>query len=390
MPWNELSAGGAVLTIAAWAYLLLGRGNFWRIKNATASPGTIGAQPSPVAVVVPARNEARVIGRCLESLLQQSYGGTIHIFVVDDGSSDGTGGVANQVASLAAQAAGDNRRITVIAGEPLAAGWTGKLWAAQQGVQRASTVNPQLLWFTDADVAHGPQTLSRLAGIAQAGGYDLVSFMVRLRRRSLAEKLLIPAFVFFFFKLYPPGWVSDIRKNTAGAAGGCMLIRPQALARAGGLEAIRTEIIDDCALARAVKRSGGKTWLGLAPESESMRSYESFAEIGKMISRTAFSQLHHSGVLLLLALLGMMVSYVLPVGLLLVGNMPAKVCGAIALVIMMFCYGPMVRWYKLSPSWTLTLPLAAVFYMAATLASAVGFWRGRGGEWKGRIQDPGS
>jgi len=373
--------------MAVWSYLLLGRGSFWRIKKATSPDGTMGAQHTPVAVVLPARNEAPVIGRCLESLLQQSYGGTIHILVVDDGSSDGTGDVANQVASLTGQTAGDNRRITVIAGEPLPAGWTGKLWALQQGVQRAGAVNPQWLWLTDADVAHGAKTLSALAGIAQAGGYDLVSFMVRLRCRSLAERLLIPAFVFFFFKLYPPGWVSDIGKNTAGAAGGCILIRPQALARAGGLEAIRTEIIDDCALARAVKRSGGKVWLGLAPESASMRWYESFAEIGKMISRTAFSQLHHSGVLLLLALLGMIVSYVLPVGLLLVGNMPAKIGCAIALAAMTVCYGPMVRWYKLSPLWALTLPLAALFYMAATLASAVSFWRGRGGEWKGRVQD---
>ena len=386
MHGNEVSAGVGVLTLVVWIYLLLGRGSFWQLKNCAMRQSVAQqSQESPVAVVVPARNEAEVIGRSVESLLRQSYGGAIHIFVVDDGSSDGTA----QVAMQAEKSPGDSRVVTVIAGKPLPPGWTGKLWAVQQGVERASADNPNFLLLSDADVVHGPETLSALMAIADAGEYDLVSFMVKLECQSLAEKLLIPAFVFFFFKLYPPAWISDSRKHTAGAAGGCMLVRSQALTKAGGIEAIRGEIIDDCALARAVKQSGGKLWLGLTPESRSIRSYRSFTEIERMISRTAFNQLRHSAVLLLLALLGMILTYLAPMGSLFAGGAVAKICGAIALALMMICYFPMVRFYKLNPAWVLTLPLAAIFYMAATLDSAVSFWRGQGGEWKGRAQDLG-
>ena len=392
MTANEISTVAGALTLAVWAYLLLGRGKFWRLQKYMATEDAMAARPSQlpaVGIVVPARNEAAMIGRSLESLLAQSYGGAIHVFVVDDGSTDGTAEVAIKAAMQAARQTGTRRTGTVIAGKPLPPGWTGKLWAVQQGVERAGEIHPEFLLLTDADVVHGPETLAVLVSLAEAGGYDLVSFMVKLECQSLAERLLIPAFVFFFFKLYPPAWISDPGKSTAGAAGGCMLIRREALAKAGGIAAIRAEIIDDCALARAVKQSGGKLWLGLAPESQSIRSYRSFSEIARMISRTAFNQLGHSTALLVLATLAMTVTYLLPVGLLFADHAVSAICGGITWAAMMICYLPAVRAYKLNPLWGLTLPVAAIFYMVATLDSALSFWRGRGGEWKGRIQDPG-
>lgn len=216
--------------------------------------------------------------------------------------------------------------------------------------------------------------------------------MVKLHCRSVAEKLLIPAFVFFFFMLYPPAWIPDSRRATAGAAGGCLLIRPEALARAGGIAAIRGEIIDDCALARAVKGSGGKIWLGITDNSVSIRPYDTFAEIGSMVSRTAFNQLHHSALLLLGAVVGLAVTYLLPPSLLFSRHAVPVVLGAAAWAGMTFAYLPMIRFYRLNPLWAFTLPLAALFYLGATIHSAIKFWLGHGGEWKGRAQDrtPGS
>jgi hopene-associated glycosyltransferase HpnB len=240
--------------------------------------------------------------------------------------------------------------------------------------------------FTDADVAHTPETLGRMLAIA-GGGRDLVSFMVKLQCRTLAEKLLIPAFVFFFFMLYPPAWVGDPRRGTAGAAGGCILIRPAALARAGGLERIRDQIIDDCALANAVKRSGGRLWLSLTESSASLRPYESLAEIGRMISRTAFNQLRHSAWLLLATLFGLAIAYLAPPVLLFAGRGAAAALAGAAWAAMTLSYLPMVRFYRLRPAWALNLPLAAAFYAGATIHSALLYWSGRGGRWKGRVQD---
>jgi hopene-associated glycosyltransferase HpnB len=223
--------------------------------------------------------------------------------------------------------------------------------------------------------------------VAEKGKYDLVSLMVKLHCKTLAEKLLIPAFVFFFFKLYPPKWTADTRRRTAGAAGGCVLIRPEALVRAGGMAAIRGEIIDDCALARRVKQSGGKVWLGLTPSSYSARPYLSFTEIGAMISRTAFNQLHHSRAILAGTLLGLVLTYVLPIALLFSGN-SAVALGILAWALMAVAYLPMVRFYKVNVIWAATLPFAALFYMGATLHSAIQYWAGSGGRWKGRVQDP--
>ncbi len=382
MPATDIIALAlGALSAAAWAYLLLARGGFWRVSAAPAATLTQG--PGSVAVVIPARNEAEVVGRAVASLLRQEYPGTIHVVLADDASTDGTADAAR----AAAARSGRSEALTVLAGAELPPGWTGKLWAVQQGLAQAREFHPRFVLLTDADVEHGPDTVARLVAIAETGGWDLVSFMVGLRCETGAEKLLIPAFVYFFFLLYPPRWTADARRRTAGAAGGCILIRPEALTRAGGMEAIRGEVIDDCALARAVKGSGGRVWLGPTNSSRSLRAYDSFPAIGRMIARTAFRQLRHSALLLAGTILGLAGMFVAPLALLFSPSPAAAALGAVAWALMAISYLPMVRFYRRPAWWALTLPLVALFYMGATLYSAARYWRGRGGEWKGRAQD---
>jgi hopene-associated glycosyltransferase HpnB len=416
--------------VVVWLYLLLGHGRFWRIPlpdpvlansgpergtpKITVSPPSVilsgvgASQPESkdpythenvsVAAVIPARNEAGVIGRSVSSLLLQSrptlspesgeeggapgfHSDCLHIFIVDDNSTDGTADAARVAAEQYPN------RVTVVTGRPLPSGWSGKLWAVQQGIEQALALRPDYILLTDADIEHSSDNVGSLIAIAESGGYDIASYMVKLHCRSLAEKLLIPAFVFFFFLLYPPEWIRDPRRKTAGAAGGCILIRPSALERIGGIAAIRSEIIDDCALARAVKQTGGQVWLGASADTHSVRHYESFAEIEKMIARTAFNQLRHSFWLLAGTVLGMLLIYILPLALLASGSAKPAIAGAVAFGLMCALYLPMVRFYGLSPLWALTLPFSAAFYAAATVHSAVKYWSGRGGEWKGRAQD---
>jgi hopene-associated glycosyltransferase HpnB len=378
-----------VLSVFIWAYLVLGRGGFWRIYPAAPAlppqERSTGSSPVRIAVIIPARNEADVVGRAIRSLLRQTRGNNLHIFLVDDASQDGTA----QAAHSAAIAEAKDSNLTVVSGRPLPAGWSGKLWAMQQGIEHATATAPDFFLFTDADIEHSPDSISTLVSIAQAAPYDMASFMARLYCQSPAEKLLIPAFVYFFFKLYPPAWIANPRRSEAGAAGGCILIRPAALANAGGIAAIRQEVIDDCSLAAKVKRTGGRLWLGASTTTSSIRPYEGFSGIGRMISRSAFSQLRHSSLLLLLSVVGVAVTYLLPPALALMGHHTAPVIlGVIAWLLMVLSYLPVLRFYRLSPLWALALPLAAVFYVGATLHSAWKYWTGNGGEWKGRIQDP--
>jgi hopene-associated glycosyltransferase HpnB len=261
------------------------------------------------------------------------------------------------------------------------------LWALSQGVAVAAQLNADYLLFSDADTCHGSSSVASLVADAETYHRDLVSRMVRLSTATTAERFLIPAFVFFFFKLYPPAWIAAPERKAAAAAGGCVLIRPRALARAGGLQAIRSQIIDDCALARAVKDSGGRISLELARDTRSLRSYASPGEIGVMISRTAFAQLRHSYLLLAATLLGLFLTYLLPAGLVLTGDPSLAGFGLAALLLMSLCYLPMVRFYGLSPLWSLCLPLIALFYSGAVIHSAVQYARGSGGKWKGRVQD---
>ena len=373
-----------LLCLSIWMYLLTARGRFWSVKRTFAMVRQpLGEVDGVIAVIIPARDEAECIGATVQSLLRQTCSDSIHILVVDDHSSDGTSSAARE----AARNCGRTEALEVISSIALPAGWTGKLWAMQQGVAQAVYLNPKFLLFTDADVHHSTDSVARLIAIAEKGKYDLTSFMVKLHCRSFAERLLIPPFVFFFFLLYPPAWICDPRHKAAGAAGGCMLIRPQALQRAGGFTGIRDQIIDDCALARAVKRSGGRVWLGLSSDASSTRVYGSVGEIERIISRTAFNQLRHSGWLLLGALAGLTITYLLPVALLAAGSAMLTILGAASWLIMSALFLPLVRFYELGWFWALTLPFSACFYMAATLHSAFKFWSGRGGEWKGRAQD---
>jgi hopene-associated glycosyltransferase HpnB len=380
-----------VLSLAIWIYLVFARGGFWRIEpTAPAQQSPAVANPEvanalKIAVIIPARDEADVVGRAVQSLLQQTGHNTLHIFLVDDGSTDGTA----QAARAAAIATGQAQNLIVVQGALLPPGWSGKLWAMQQGIEQASKTAPDFFLFTDADIEHAPDSVAKLISIAQAGAYDLASVMVKLHCQSMMEKILIPAFVYFFFKLYPPVWIANPHRPDAGAAGGCILIRPAALEKAGGIQAIRQEVIDDCSLAARVKRSGGRLWLGASATTRSIRPYESFSGIGRMISRTAFNQLRHSNILLFLSIVGMAVTYLFPPALVFAAHrMAPAVLAGVAWLLMVISYVPVLRLYRLNPLWALALPLAAVFYVGATFHSAWKYWRGRGGEWKGRIQDP--
>jgi len=367
---------GALAT-AVWLYVLFARGGFWReFRRAAREPEAPVAAPPRVAVVIPARNEACGIGLALESLACQK---PLHIVVVDDGSDDGTAGAAREAAPAAL--------LTVIAGEPLPAGWTGKLWAVDQGVRHAARFEPEYLLLTDADIVHAPATLAALVGRAQSGGYDLVSYMATLHCRTLAERALVPAFVYFFLALYPPAWIRDPRRRTAGAAGGCMLIRREALQRIGGIASIRGELIDDCALARAVKQSGGRVWLGLSAGTRSIREYATFAGVESTIARTAFTQLRHSAVLLAGTVAALGVTYLLGPALALAAPPRAAALGGAAWLLMSASYLPALRFYRRSICWAPLLPAIAIFYAWATLHSAIDSWRGAGGRWKGRAQD---
>lgn len=374
----------AVISFATWIYLAFARGAFWRLRafnDDLAQQQALIKWPH-VAVVVPARNEAPTIRQTLAGLLQQNYPGEFSIVVVDDHSDDGT----EQIAQQAAYELGAASSVTICSTSTLPAGWTGKLWALNEGVSRAVAAAPDYYWFTDADIVHAADTLQRLITRAEREKLALASLMVLLQAKTLPERALIPAFLFFFLKLYPPRWIADPGARTAGAAGGCIVLRRDALERMGGFAAIRGEVIDDCALARAVKRSGGRIWMGLTRASVSLREYRSFGEIRDMIARTAFTQLRYSALLLLGTLLGMFLSYLAPVALLFAHDVTQRILGACTWTLMSLLYLPTVRFYLLSPLWAPLLPLSAPFYSYATLLSAARYWLGRGAQWKGRTQ----
>jgi hopene-associated glycosyltransferase HpnB len=365
------------LPLAIWLYLLLGRDWFWQMneRDTEGEPPPPAHWPSVVAVV-PARNEADVIQDSIGSLLAQDYPGQLHIILVDDQSSDGTAGLARSFSS---------EKLIVMEGAPRPAGWTGKLWAMKQGVARAVSLEPDFLWFTDADIAHSPDNLSRLVARAEAGGKVLVSLMARLSCRSAAEHFLIPAFVFFFDMLFPFGAVNDPVRPIAAAAGGCMLARRSALEAAGGIDAIRHNIIDDCALARAMKAQG-PIWLGLTDRAVSLRPYERLSEIRHMVARSAYAQLHYSPLLLAGTLAGLIFVYIAPVVTALFAWDEWQLAGWLAWLIMVLMFQPILRFYRLSPLWGIALPLMGAFYAGFTLDSAIQHWSGKGGMWKGRAQ----
>lgn len=382
--WFALS----LASLAAWGGLLLFRGEFWRVgldEHHCEEESEAAHQPR-VEAVVPARDEAETVGRAVSSLAAQRYAGAFAITLVDDDSSDGTAHEAREAVAGRANRA----RLSVIAGRPLRAGWTGKLNALDAGVEAVLRERgaPAYWLFTDADIAHDPSNLASLVAKARRERLDLASLMVRLRSRSGWERLLVPAFVFFFRKLYPFAWANDPARRTAAAAGGCVLVSHAALERIGGLGAIADRLIDDCALAAAVKRDGGRIWIGMSERTTSLRAYDSLDALWTMVARTAFTQLDHSYPLVALAVGGMVLLYAVP-ALTLLGGALARDgtlagAGAAGTALMCFAYAPTLRAYGEHPLAALALPAAAMLYAAMTVDSARRHLSQRGGAWKGR------
>jgi hypothetical protein len=408
-----------LLSFLIWLFLLLCWGNFWRadqrLEHGAIEDSTLETWPS-VTVVIPARNEAEVLPVSLRSHLTQTYPGNHHILLVDDQSTDRTGEMAKQIAGDL----GQPHRLTVMPGQPLPPGWTGKLWAMEQGYRWLQEAEkPDYVLFTDADIAHGSDILKAVVSKAEQEHLDLTSLMVLLRRETAWETLLIPAFVFFFQMLYPFPWVNDLKRRTAGAAGGFMLLRFSALERIGGLTCIRDALIDDCSLGAAVK-AGGPIWLGLAdaplqkgtgklngqrlssrltgsgeipPNTAlSLRAYPHLQTIWNMVARTAYTQLHYSLWLLFGTVLSMSLIYLMgPVGLVIglaSGNAPLAWVGGCCWILMALAYWPTLRLYHCPPILAFTLPFIALLYTLMTIDSALRHWRGQGGAWKGRVYSP--
>ncbi|GAA3047523.1 glycosyltransferase [Streptomyces glomeratus] len=372
----------ALVSLASWLWLLVGQGFFWRTDLRLPPRREPESWPS-VCVVVPARDEAAVLPRSLPSLLGQDYPGRAEIFLIDDGSSDGTG----ELARTLAERHGGLPLTVGSPGEP-PAGWTGKLWAMRHGIALARARAPEYLLLTDADIAHTPDSLRELVAAARSGGFDLVSQMARLRVDSMWERLVVPAFVYFFAQLYPFRWIAVRGSRTAAAAGGCVLLRTEAAERARIPDAIRQAVIDDVALARAVKAEGGHIWLGLADRVDSVRPYPRLHDLWRMVSRSAYAQLRHSPLLLVGTVLGLAVVYLAPsvalVAGLVKGDMAALVAGGLAKLVMTATYIPMLRYYR-QPLWlAVLLPVTALLYLLMTVDSAVQHHRGRGAAWKGR------
>lgn len=425
------------VSVLIWVGLLIGRGGFWRSEPRLEEEGgesrewgeldplrftsslkdcftkgilpaakfeevgknRINSSQSPsaplICAIIPARNEADLLPHTLPSLLCQDYPGTLNIFLVDDHSSDGTA----EVAKATAENLNKIQNLQVIKAEPLPSGWSGKLWAVEQGIRTASALNPDYFLLTDADIQHDINNLNRLVKKAVEEKLDLASVMVRLRCESFWEKLLIPAFVFFFQKLYPFAWVNNSKNPTAAAAGGCILIRRDALERIGGIEVVRQALIDDCALATAVKNRKNSNsqlfspspsiWLGLSSLTHSLRQYNSLDTIWDMVARTAFTQLNYSPLLLFGTLIGMVLVYlVAPVGLIIgviTTNWLVAAMGLLGWLLMSFAYFPTIRFYHRSPIYAFYLPIIGFLYSAMTFDSALRHWQGRGGFWKGRV-----
>lgn len=376
----------ALLSFAVWTYLLLGHGRFWRADQRL-GPMTEPRVWPAVAAVVPARDEADVAAAAVRSLLGQDYPGAFRVILVDDESADGTAEAAR-----AAAPAGNAGQLSVLRTAQRPPGWVGKMWAVATGIVAARADGaeaPEYLLLTDADIVHPVDGLRRLVAKAESGRLDLVSLMVRLHCRAGWERLLIPAFVFFFQKLFPFPRVNDPRRAAAAAAGGCMLIRAAALDAAGGIAPIRGAIIDDCAMAALLKRRG-PIWLGLSGEHRSVRPYSGLGAIWRMVARTAFTQLRHSWLLLAGTMLGMALLYLAPpaLGLWAVteGWVAAAPAALGAWLLMATSLVPTLRLYR-RPLWEgLLLPVAGLLYTAMTVDSALAHAAGRGAAWKGRVQ----
>ncbi|MFD7614051.1 glycosyltransferase [Streptomyces sp. NPDC059828] len=389
----------AVVSLAVWLWLLLGQGFFWRtdqrLPRREAAPGAYDDWPS-VVIVVPARDEAAVLPESLPSLLRQSYPGEAEVILVDDGSTDGTGALARELS----ERYGGLPLTVASPGEP-EPGWTGKLWALRHGIALARARDPEYLLLTDADIAHEPDSLSDLVSAAHAHGIDLVSQMARLRVATPWERLVVPAFVYFFAQLYPFRWINrgagdrkagGGRARATAAAGGCVLLRTATAERAGIPWSVRQSVIDDVAVARAVRRAGGRVWLGLAERVDSIRPYPRLTDLWRMVSRSAYAQLRHSPLLLAGTVAGLSLVYLVPpvavfagvYGAGGAGDAVAWWAGGAAWAVMAGTYVPILRYYRQTLWLAPLLPVTALLYLLMTVDSAVRHYQGRGAAWKGR------
>ncbi len=376
--WLQAALG--CTTAVVWMGLAACRHRFWSIQPKLAATGPLGHRPR-VTAIIPARNEGEHLRQCLESLLHQEFQGEWKIVLVNDNSTDATGTIAHALAKA-------DPRLRVVDGSPLAAGWSGKMWAVAQGLAQPEASQADYVLLTDADILHGPHHLAALVYTALQGNYDLTSEMVRLRTESLPERALVPAFVFFFSMLYPFLAVSDSHRSIAAAAGGTMLVSRAALERIGGVSRIGSALIDDVALAREIKRGGHRIWLGHADHALSLRQYPHFTDIWNMIARSAYVQLGKSPMVLGGTVAGMSLLYAVPVALALAGQKHARWLGLASWATMAVLFQPTLRHYGRSWLWGPALPSIAAFYLAATLGSAVRHHRGQGGGWKGRVYPP--
>ncbi|MFT3731991.1 MAG: glycosyltransferase [Hyphomicrobium sp.] len=377
----DLIAG---IGLAAWAYLIVANGGFWLCSEREELEQGKYAEPKiwpRITAVIPARDEADMLPGSLTSLVKQDYPGEFSIVLVDDQSTDGTADVARTIA------AASNRDVEIVRGAPLPPRWTGKVWAMHQGIAAASAVAnpPDYLLLTDADIGYLPGVLKSLAVGASANHRAMTSVMAKLKCESLAERWLVPAFIFFFQMLYPFRRVNRPADCTAAAAGGCMLVERAALERAGGIGAIRGALIDDCALGKLLKTQG-PIWLGLSDRVISLRAYETFGDIRRMVARSAYAQLRYSPILLAATVVAMAVIYIAPPVLAVSAASPANMLAAATYLLMFLAYQPTLRFYNRSPIWGFGLPLIAMAYVGFTLDSAYQHMRGRGGMWKGRVQ----
>jgi hopene-associated glycosyltransferase HpnB len=356
-----------LLSLCAWMYLFFAHGAFWRSRPQL--PAATPEEFPDVDIIVPARDEAETIQAAIASLLAQNYGGRFRVILVDDNSTDATAALAGSAPNL---------QIIRLDSKP--AGWSGKLWALHEGIAAGSSA---IVLLTDADIVHQPAHLATLVAKLQSSRLDLVSEMVRLNCSSLAERVLVPAFVYFFQMLYPFAKVNDPQSRVAAAAGGTVLVRREALARIGGIEAIKDSLIDDVALAKAVKQ-GGPIFLAHSELAASIRRYPKVSDLWHMVSRTAFTQLRYSSVLLILTIAALTIIWLVPPWEAIVGRGWRFDCGLAACALAALSYMPTLARYRRVKLWSLALPLIALFYMAATAASAVNYWRGKGARWKNR------
>jgi hopene-associated glycosyltransferase HpnB len=374
----------AAISLAAWVYLVVFHGGFWITSRYNNLPAPASRPDWPeIVTVIPARDEAASIGDCIRSILSQPYAGQLSVVLVDDQSSDGTA----DLAKTAAVDIGAADRLTVITGRTPPAGWTGKLWALKQGLSRveAREVAPTYVLLTDADIVYSGDVLPRLVMRAETQGLAMTSIMARLRCESFAERFLIPAFIFFFQMLYPFSWVARRDRATAAAAGGCILARWSALSEAGGIDAIRGSLIDDCAMGGLLK-ARGPVWLGFSKGVSSVRASDTFDDVGRMISRSAYAQLKYSPLLLAGTVVAMVIVYLAPVLIALAGGPVSQPLALISWALMAVAFQPTLRYYGRSPLWGLFLPAIAFAYLMYTMTSAYQYYMGRGGMWKGRAQ----